>query len=626
MSDLVENILKEIENKNYGLAIELCDKLISHQPNNENIYEIKAGCYSALKDYKKAADCYGNAVDIAVMNKLPAADISRLHIKKGKSHLKLSEVENAAREFKSALDYSPDSGKANNDYSAALRRLDLCEEALEFADKAVMLNPGSPEFLNNRGNIYYCLGRTEESIRDYSRAIELKPDYPNAYFNRGSVYFESLNDRENAKKDWLKAIELNPHYKEELMQISSSVSELLAEMPEKKETGPENYTQEMEIAKTDETFHSDEPKPDESDNKLQDISSIADKITVVSLDAGTKNEDEKPDAGEQEKTEPDEPQEEERKTLSSAFEETDLAKVTDLFGQKDVSSETNKDEVAFSDYSDIFDKETPKDQVSKTGDDFMLPEFDFKSIFKEYSGEDEKLPLDEIPDEKPVQLDELKGLHDEIQKQPESEEGISGINPEVKPFGEIYQSFPESAQQQEKQRHWYTHPVFWIIIVVIFVLGGLIAGYNYLLNTGNFLQQQLTQADSTLKLNTTPKDSSAPVTENKEQKSDTATKTEQKTDTEKKTAETKQPESKFLGYLTDKQKFALFSEPDGYYVQIGSYKDRAAANEHFGFLKKNNIKGSVFEANLGEKGVLFRVRAGAFESQEKAREVMSKFE
>ncbi|MCE1165034.1 MAG: tetratricopeptide repeat protein, partial [Bacteroidetes bacterium] len=231
MSDLVENILKEIENKNYGLAIELCDKLISQQPNNENIYELKAGCLAALKDYKKAAECYGNAVDTAVMNKIPAADISVLHYKKGKTHLKLSEIENAAREFKAALDYNPDSDKANNDYSACLRKLDLCEEALEFANKAVMLSPNSAEYYNNRGNIYYCLGKTDESVRDYNKAIELNPGYANAYFNRGSIYFESVNDTERARQDWLRAIELNPEYRNELTQHSEAVRKLIEEKP-----------------------------------------------------------------------------------------------------------------------------------------------------------------------------------------------------------------------------------------------------------------------------------------------------------------------------------------------------------------------------------------------------------
>jgi hypothetical protein len=97
--------------------------------------------------------------------------------------------------------------------------------------------------------------------------------------------------------------------------------------------------------------------------------------------------------------------------------------------------------------------------------------------------------------------------------------------------------------------------------------------------------------------------------------------------TEKKQEEVKKEEppkqnaeltTKNLGFISDKKQFVLFSEPDGYYVQIGSYKLK--------LLEKNNIKGKVVEADLKEKGTFYRVRAGVFSSPEEAREKTIKIE
>ena len=70
----------------------------------------------------------------------------------------------------------------------------------------------------------------------------------------------------------------------------------------------------------------------------------------------------------------------------------------------------------------------------------------------------------------------------------------------------------------------------------------------------------------------------------------------------------------------------LFSEPDGYYVQIGSFKERNKAEEKLNMLKKKNVKGVIAEADLKEKGIFYRVRAGAFKSEEEARQVTLKLE
>ncbi|MCE1164866.1 MAG: SPOR domain-containing protein, partial [Bacteroidetes bacterium] len=317
---------------------------------------------------------------------------------------------------------------------------------------------------------------------------------------------------------------------------------------------------------------------------------------------------------------------------------SETAKVTDLFPGINETPVLHKDNSpSFSDYSDIFSSEVTGKNEMGIHDDFKIPELDFKSIFQETSGLNETEPPEEILTGKPLNIGEIKDLHDEIQKPPEQESVLSGIIPKVGPFEEIYTPQPETPVQKEPERRlWYTHPALWVVLIVIVIFSGLLAGYYYLIHLGNDASTFITQADSTLKSLTAAKDSAAPKTVTEEQKKDTAAITEQKSEEKNepkkeengvtKKEEPKQTETKFLGYLSDKQNFALFSEPDGYYVQIGSFKDKAAAYEKLNFLKERNVKGNVFEADIKEKGLLYRVRAGAFESQEKAKEVMQKFE
>ena len=43
-------------------------------------------------------------------------------------------------------------------------------------------------------------------------------------------------------------------------------------------------------------------------------------------------------------------------------------------------------------------------------------------------------------------------------------------------------------------------------------------------------------------------------------------------------------------------------------------------------LTRQNIKGAVVEVDLKEKGIYYRVRAGAFKSEEEAKQVTTKLE
>ena len=87
------------------------------------------------------------------------------------------------------------------------------EEQLSELSERINQNPNDKVAYNNRGNLYYNLGKNAEALQDYKKAIEIDPKYKEAYYNRGNLY-RNLGKNEEALQDYKKAIEIDPDFKE----------------------------------------------------------------------------------------------------------------------------------------------------------------------------------------------------------------------------------------------------------------------------------------------------------------------------------------------------------------------------------------------------------------------------
>lgn len=61
------------------------------------------------------------------------------------------------------------------------------EEALEFFDRVLEMNPENADALNNRGVAVYHLGRVEEAMECYSRALDADPENLEVMRNMGFI-------------------------------------------------------------------------------------------------------------------------------------------------------------------------------------------------------------------------------------------------------------------------------------------------------------------------------------------------------------------------------------------------------------------------------------------------------
>lgn len=592
-NNTLDKIISEIESGNFRTAIEYCDDLLNKYPDNRSVYEIRSGCYYAIGEYDSAINDLTYSIVKLKSGENTKDEIIGLYSKRGKIYLKKAEWKSAAEDYKKILLLNQNNPEVQNSLAVCYRKMENYSDALYHATHAIKLNSEFAEAYNNRANINISLEKFEEAIKDYTKSIELNPLSANVYFNRGSIYYDILNDKDKALQDFLKAISIRQDLKEEIDRHYPDLFEAPEEKPEIKE----------DIAAHEEPKK--EPPAEIIQPKAEDTE-IG--FSLNEFDSLFNDKKQEPVASVQDIGKPDEWK---SPGFSSLFEKKEEGKT---------------------------EPELPKVTEVKKTDDIIIPTFDLKSMFAELDDAEEMPVLEEEPSilNKPVITDDVKLLHEDIQSAPKGETTSSGKmgGMNFNSMSSFKNNEPASGKSTEKESFLHTQeekktflrsPVFFIILI------GLM-GIIILLSVLKFFKSQESQivnVPTEIKVDSTAVNNSDTL---KESIKDTAKipepKKEEVKQEEPKKEEVKKEElpkqnteltTKNLGFISDKKQFVLFSEPDGYYVQIGSYKEKSKADEKLKLLEKNNIKGKVYEVDLKEKGIFFRVRAGVFASPEEAK-------
>ena len=85
------------------------------------------------------------------------------------------------------------------------------QDAQNYYNKVLTINPNHCDALNNLGLIYDNIKDHQKAKNCYEKVIEIKPNYYIAHNNLG-VIFKKLEENQKAKKCFEKAIEINPSY------------------------------------------------------------------------------------------------------------------------------------------------------------------------------------------------------------------------------------------------------------------------------------------------------------------------------------------------------------------------------------------------------------------------------
>lgn len=128
----------------------------------------------------------------------------------------LSFIEDALHMFEKAIEHDPNYGRAYAGIADCLSRMNEWHgrqtpfgDILEFAEKALALDPALPEAHVARGLALETNEQDEKALRDYSRALELDPLCYEAHFCLGRFYLRS-QAFDNCARHFIRALEIQP--------------------------------------------------------------------------------------------------------------------------------------------------------------------------------------------------------------------------------------------------------------------------------------------------------------------------------------------------------------------------------------------------------------------------------
>ncbi|CAB3747418.1 tetratricopeptide repeat protein [Paraburkholderia solisilvae] len=144
--------------------------------------------------------------------------------------------------LRAAIDISSTQAPVHSNLAFALNAMQLHQEALESADRAVALKRDFFDGLNNRGMALAGLDRAQEALVSFDEAIALHPEVATAWNNRACTLRE-LGRAQDALSSCDTAIRLQPAYAEAWSNRANALSDL-----KRPEEARESYLHAIKLA------------------------------------------------------------------------------------------------------------------------------------------------------------------------------------------------------------------------------------------------------------------------------------------------------------------------------------------------------------------------------------------
>jgi tetratricopeptide (TPR) repeat protein len=126
----------------------------------------------------------------------------------GELLIKVDDFAGAKTCYEKLLKQKPANAEYMVSLSAAYYNLDKSTEAIEWAGKAISLNPKSDFAYYKRGLALLLKGDTTAALNDINKAIELDSEYFNYHYSKGFVFYNQ-DKNELAKTEFLKCRQLD---------------------------------------------------------------------------------------------------------------------------------------------------------------------------------------------------------------------------------------------------------------------------------------------------------------------------------------------------------------------------------------------------------------------------------
>jgi Tfp pilus assembly protein PilF len=165
------------------------------EPDNPQIAWARGELHMQARNYNAARQAYREMLDIA-----PNAYAA--HTRIGLSYQLEDNFPMAERSYADALSIEPrDAIALNNLAYGVLEQPERIGEALQWAERAVALVPGNPDYLDTLGLAQLRASRLAEAVRTLEQALTLAPDYPPVNLHLAQAY-EQQGDLAKARRHY----------------------------------------------------------------------------------------------------------------------------------------------------------------------------------------------------------------------------------------------------------------------------------------------------------------------------------------------------------------------------------------------------------------------------------------
>ncbi len=138
-------------------------------------------------------------------------DLFMPHYNLGVAYRKQGRLDDAVREFQTAIKLKPDAADAHSNLGVAYQEQGRLDDAIGEFQIAIKLKPDHDSAHLNLGVAYQEQGRLDDAVKEYQTAIKLKPDAADVHSNLGAAY-QKQGRLDDAIKEYQTAIKLKPDY------------------------------------------------------------------------------------------------------------------------------------------------------------------------------------------------------------------------------------------------------------------------------------------------------------------------------------------------------------------------------------------------------------------------------
>lgn len=134
--------------------------------------------------------------------------------------MKTQDYKNAAKEYEEALKVDPENAYATLLLGMTYANLKDYDKALQYAEKAVQLQPGFTAYYN-LGLIYANKNEAKKALEALDKALLANPASYQAHYQKGAIY-SSRKEYEKAIEFYQQSIKLNPQYDRAILGLAGA--------------------------------------------------------------------------------------------------------------------------------------------------------------------------------------------------------------------------------------------------------------------------------------------------------------------------------------------------------------------------------------------------------------------